>query len=265
MRRPRARVAALALALLAGAGCAPPPAPGALDRGGLEARYLAALARREAASRSIEAQLEIHPTLAGRRLPAALATLELAAPDRCRLRLAAAGGTALDAVGAGAQLWAWLPGSRSLEDLSACADSAALGDLAALVVRSALALWRPAGPDTAAGGASAIGPTTWRWREGGRMITLAVAADGSPDTVTLERDSSQVRIVYAEWMNARAARLPREYRVSSSAGAGVRCRVSRLHVGGAADSSRFARPGPRDAVPMPGCELWHLVATGAEP
>lgn len=261
-------LAAAALLALVAPGCAPPPHPAAIEAGTLRARYLEALDRRERVARSIEAQVELRAELGGRQFPGALATLDIAAPDRCRLRVAEPGGTALDAVGAGARLWAWLPGSRSLEDLTTCADSAALADLPALVVRGAAALWRPVADSAAGdgeGAAAGAAARELRWREGDRSLRVSFSADGLPDTVTLARDRSMVRIVYGEWTKAGAAQLPREYVLSSSNGARIRCRVSRLHLRSAADSTKFAVPGPRGATPATDCELWRLLANGGEP
>jgi hypothetical protein len=104
-----------------------------------------------------------------------------------------------------------------------------------------------------------------RWREGDRSLRVSFSVDGLPDTVTLARDSSSVRIVYGEWAKAGSAQLPREYVLSSSNGARIRCRVSRLRLGAAADSTKFAVPGPRGATPATDCELWRLLANGGEP
>ena len=261
------RAAALALALALGmAGCAPPPRPMPLDAGALRSRYLEELGTRESAARSLEAQLSLWTVLGERRLPGVLASLKLAAPDRCRLRVASPGGTLLDAVGSGSEVEAWLPGGRTLAEMTACADSAGIPDLPALVVRTAAALWRPVAPDSARAAAAVDPPNTLEWSESGRSIRVLMTSHGLPDTVTLSRPGGTVRIAYLAWMRSGNTRLPREFRVTAdSAHAMLRCEVSRVRLRAAPDSSDFRTPGPPDAAREPGCELWHLLVMGDSP
>jgi hypothetical protein len=259
-------LAALALTALALdlAGCAPPPKPAPLDAGALRSRYLEALSAREGAARALEAELSLWPVLGERRLPGTLASLKLAAPDRCRLRVASPGGTLLDAVGSGAELDAWLPGTRTLAEMTACAESAGITDLPALVVRTAAALWRPADGNSAR--TAADPPNTLEWSEGGRSIRVRMSSEGLPDTVTLSRAGGMVQIAYLDWMSARGTRLPREFRVTAdSARAMLRCQVSRVRLRAVADSADFRTPGPPDAAREAGCELWRMLVTGDQP
>ncbi|MGH7743057.1 MAG: hypothetical protein ACRENS_13665, partial [Candidatus Eiseniibacteriota bacterium] len=143
MRRVWVLAAASLCVELTGPSCAPGPAPQPLDAKLLGARCSSALAARERSARALTAEVSLWATLAGRKLPGVLAELSLAAPDRGRLRVSSPGGTLLDAVGTSERLRVWLPGDRTLADLTPCADSAGLGDLSALAVRAAGALWAP--------------------------------------------------------------------------------------------------------------------------
>ena len=200
-------------------------------------------------------------------MPGALAELTLAAPDRCRLRVSSPGGTLLDAVGSGQVLRAWLPSDKTLADLTACADSAGVRDLPELAVRTAAALWRPADWN-AVRRVPASGASSWlEWADAERTIRLRVTSEGLPDTVVVRgADGAAVTITYLEWMRAGSAQLPRELRVTSAdARSELRCRVSRMRIRAVADSSLFAGPGPRDAAPEDGCELWHMMKSGGDP
>jgi hypothetical protein len=105
------------------------------------------------------------------------------------------------------------------------------------------------------------------WNEAGRTVRVHVAKEGLPDTVTVTASNGgAVRVEYVEWMRAGAARVPREFHASNQGSrSSLRCRIERLRVRAAADSSDFAGPGPRDATLEPGCELWHMVSGGGGP
>ncbi|MGH3054638.1 MAG: hypothetical protein ACRDL7_06625, partial [Gaiellaceae bacterium] len=100
--------------------------------------------------------------------------------------------------------------------------------------------------------------------EPGRRLRMDLSHDGLPDSLTVKwTGGASVRIEYLEWMSAAGAKWPREFRVSNDrAGAMLRCRVSRLRVRAAADSSMFRSPGPDDASPESGCEWWHMLSEG---
>lgn len=262
----RVSAAALAFAIVSGSCAPPPPAP--LDAASIRSRYDRALEARARAARSLEAELALWPALAGRRLPGALATLMIAAPDRCRLRVQSPGGTVLEAIGAGDSLRLWLPGERRVADLTACADSAALGDLPGLVVRIAAALW--SAPEAASAPlVSEGGVTRLAWSEGDRRVRVSLTREGVPDTVAIASErGAGIHIVYSEWMRSGDVSLPREFRVTEDGARGsLRCRVSRLRVRSAAESSWFAGPGPRGASREAGCDAWRSlgVGVGAEP
>jgi hypothetical protein len=259
----RARRVAAATLALAIASCAPPPKPAPIDARALRSLYLDELGTRESAARALEAQVSLWPVIGERRLPGALASLKLAAPDRCRLHVSSPGGTVLDAVGAGGEVLAWLPGARTLADMTSCADSAGITDLPALVVRTAAALWRPASLDSLLHPASSEAAGALEWREAGRTIRVSITREGLPDTVFLSSGSGTVRITYLEWLRTGSVRLPGEFRVSAdSARATLRCVVSRVSLRPQPDSSAFRAPGPAGADREPGCELWRVLMTG---
>jgi hypothetical protein len=256
-----ATAAALALAV---ASCAPPPQPAPLNAGALRSSYLDQLGARERAARALDAQVSLWPVVGDRHLPGALASLMLAAPDRCRLHVGSPGGTVLDAVGAGGEVLAWLPGEQTLAEMTSCADSAGITDLPALVVRTAAALWRPASLDSLLYPAVADPAEALEWREAGRTIRVRITREGLPDTVFVSSGSGTVRITYVEWLRSGSVRLPGEFRVSAdSARATLRCVVSRVRLRSQPDSSAFRAPGPAGADREPGCELWRVLMTGA--
>jgi len=128
-----AAVAGLAVA----AGCAPHPA--AFPTLPVEARpaaYRAALARREALGRAVDAQLTVWaraPHVGA--LPAMNASLALAGPDAFRLRVASTFGTAFDCGARGDSIVALVPGLRLGTAADARRDSLGLRGPGALGFR----------------------------------------------------------------------------------------------------------------------------------
>ena len=140
----RRRLLAIAAAALWLAGCAPrlavPPETSFGDR---EARYRTLLSERQARAVAVDASLVVWVERAGERLPGAQAELRLAAPDRMRLRVASAFGTAIDFGLAGDSLRAYVPGWRTGLRLDAASESLRFEAPADRVVRALSATWQP--------------------------------------------------------------------------------------------------------------------------
>jgi hypothetical protein len=178
-----AAIAALAMM----ASCAPrlarPPETGIESRA---SRYRARLAEREARGVAMSATVVVWAERGGERLPGAQADLRLAAPDRMRLRIASAFGTALDLGLAGDSLRAYVPAWKTGLRLDAAAESLGFDLPGDRVVRALSATWRPP--------AEAWERAVWNdsllrvaWLEGQDSLALEVGAAGLPVQVELSR------------------------------------------------------------------------------
>ena len=223
-----AAVAGLAVA----AGCAPHPA--AVPTLPVEARpaaYRAALARREALGRAVDAQLTVWaraPHVGA--LPAMNASLALAGPDAFRLRVASTFGTAFDCGARGDSIVALVPGLRLGTAADARRDSLGLRGPGALGFRVFAAAWRP--PEQAWSAARDSGDRlTVRWHDAGGSLRLAIGPDGLPADVELESgDSLAVRTRYRGWDDHDGVAWPAVIEIESRDGElKARCRIEGTH------------------------------------
>lgn len=233
-----ARRAALAAACLAvaAASCAPPPHPGARD---LAVRYAVARDRREALLRAFgaEAIVRIDGRATGR-LPALPATLDLASPDRARLRVSGIVGVLLDVLVARDSVWAWVP-SQHLA-FAAAGDSLGLVTPALLAGRALGAAWAPpasawrdAAPDSAA--------TRLAWREGSDSLVLVVDAGARPVRGWIGRGRTGIAVRWSQWSSVGGEAFPMRAEVADDSGwVRVRLDCDEAHVAPRADDGIFA-------------------------
>ncbi len=240
MTRPRGIRALLGAALLAAiAGCARPPRPGgALDD--VAVRFAVARDHREAMLGALTGEWTVRADGRGTgRLPTLPATLELAAPDRARLRVSALVGVALDVLVTRDSLYAWIP-SRHLA-FEAPGDSLGLGSPAAFAGRVLGATWSPPREAWHAASRDSDG---WRlgWREGGDTLALRVGPDGRPREAWIGRGGRGMRVRYTQWMPLRGESFPERSELADDS-SWVRVRLDALDVRAQdrADEGWFAR------------------------
>jgi hypothetical protein len=230
-RARRATLAAVA-GLSAAAGCAPHRAPfPALPVEARPAAYRAALARREALGRAVDAQLTVWaraPRVGA--LPAMSATLALAGPDAFRLRVASTFGTAFDCGARGDSIVALVPALRLGTAADARRDTLGVRGPGALGFRVFAAAWRP--PEEAWSTARDSGDRlTLRWHDAGGSLRLAIGPDGLPADVELDSgDSLAVRTRYRDWRDHDGVAWPALIEIESrDGGLAARCRVEGTH------------------------------------
>ena len=240
-------------AMIALAGCSPMRVPIApIEPIRRVERYGAALERREARGRAVDAQVLLWAeSPVGTRLPGAEGRLLLAAPDAFRLRVASLFGTALDLGARGESLSAYVPSRRRGMVLDAIRDSLGIERPGALAFRALSATWRP--PDDAWRSA------TWDdslmrvwWREDGDTIAVAVGSAGLPAWASLARpNGAGIRVEYRAWDLGSGVAWPARFVIEDRAGAfRLSCKVSRVRFPARADSLRVAVPIPAGVVPM---------------
>jgi hypothetical protein len=228
VRHALARAALLPAALLAflAGSCGRAPRPGGtLDDAAT--RYAVARDHREALLGALAGEWTVRADGRGTgRLPTLPATLELAAPDRVRLRVSALVGTALDVLVTRDSLHAWIP-SRRLA-FAAPGESLGIGAPAAFAGRVFGATWSPPRDAWRAAGADSGG---WRvgWREGGDTLSLLVGADGRPAEAWFGRDARGVRVRYTGWTQVRGEPFPQRCELEDDS-RWVRVRLDALDV-----------------------------------
>jgi len=224
-------------------------------------RYAAALERREARARAVDAQVLLWAEApVGAKLPGAEARLLLAAPDAFRLRVASLFGTALDLGARGESLSAYVPSRRRGVMLDAIRDSLGVRRPGALAFRALSATWRP--PDDAWRSA------TWDdslmrvwWVEDGDTVAVAVGSTGLPIRASLARpNGAGVRVEYRAWDMSGGVAWPATFVILDRGGAfRISCKVSRVRFLARADSLRLAVPIPAGVVPMTLAQLRRVL------
>lgn len=213
------------LALLAGS-CARPPRPG----GALEStaeRYAVARDHREALLAALSGEWTVRADGRGTgRLPTLPALIDLAAPDRARLRVSALVGTALDVLVTRDSLYAWIPSQKLA--FAAAGEELGVGAPAAFAGRVLAATWSP--PHEAWRAATAES-ASWRlrWREGGDTLSLRVGADGRPAEAWLGHGAIGVRVRYTQWMSLKGESFPQRCELADDS-SWVRVRLDALDV-----------------------------------
>jgi hypothetical protein len=236
------------------AGCAPlrvPIAP--IEPTRRAERYMAALERREARGRAVDAEVLLWAEApVGSRLPGAEGRLLIAAPDAFRLRVGSLFGTALDVGARGESLSAYVPSRRRGMQLDARHDSLGLGAPGELAFRTLAAAWRP--PPEAWSRAAwddTLMTVSWR-RAGDDSITVAVGSAGLPAWATFDRgDGDGIRVDYQAWDMSTGVAWPGRFAIRDRRGTfRLSCKVSRMRFPASADSLRLAVPIPAGAVAM---------------
>ncbi len=240
MSRCRLVVVMIGASLLA--GCAPhlgaPPETRLEDRA---ARYHTLLSERRALAVAMNASLVMWVDRAGQRLPGVQAELRLATPDRVRLRVASAFGTALDFGLAGDSLRAYVPGWRTGLRLDAASESLGFEAPADRVVRALSATWQPPEP--------AWRKATWsdsllcvEWTEGGDSLAVAVGASGLPAWATVHpTDGPLLTARYRGWDHSGGAAWPAHVELADEPRRlRVTWRATQLHFASRPDPERLA-------------------------
>jgi len=198
MRRERVLALVLAVATLAGCGprLAQPPGGTPEDR---IARYRTLMSERQTRAVAMSASASLWVEREGERMPGAQAELRIAAPDRMRLRLFAAFGTAIDLGLYGDSLRAYVPGWKRGLWLDSASDSLGLEAPADRMVRAFSATWQP--PE------EAWSQAVWRdsllrvsWKEANDSLSLAIGANGLPALAEVAlADGPLLRVRYRAW------------------------------------------------------------------
>ncbi len=228
----------LAVVLLAAlAGCARAPRPGRpLER--VEERYAVARDHREALLGALTGEWLVRADGRGTgRLPTLPAELDLAAPDRARLRVSGLVGVAIDVLVTRDSLFAWIPSQRLA--FAGAGDTLGIGEPAAFVGRVLGATWSP--PESA-WRAAARDSADWRlaWREGEDSLALRVDRDGLPAEAWVARGGRGVRVRYTEWTHLRGEPFPQRCDLADDTGwAHVRLDATDVRAAESAEESWF--------------------------
>ena len=189
------------LALLA--GCAPKPTgPTDVTRDMVHERFDARRAGRVERVAGFEAQLLVWTRIGSDKLPGVEARVLLASPERARIRIASAFGTAADLVLRGDTAIAYVPSRRQMMRLDAVGDSLGVNDPARWVVDALTATWQP--PAEA-----------WRnadrqdslvrlvWQEEGIVRELDIGGSGLPRAARIRSENRPpLEIRYEGWTGA---------------------------------------------------------------
>lgn len=232
------------------AGCAPrlarPPESGFEER---IARYRNSVTERQARAVAMSASVSLWVERSGERLPGAQAELRLAAPDRMRLRLYAAFGTALDLGMRGDSLRAYVPAWKRGLSLDAASESLGFEAPADRMVRAFSATWEPP--------ADAWTRAVWRdsmmrvsWSEAGDSLSLGIEENGVPSWAQIATvDGSLLRVRYRGWDHAAGRPWPSHVElVDEEHDVRVTCRATQIRFASRADDGRLAvrwPPGTR--------------------
>ena len=241
-----------ALAASLFAGCAPRLAlPPELSLGDRMARYRAMVTERHVRAIAMNASLVVWVERAGDRLPGAQADLRLAAPDRMRLRISSAFGTALDLGLAGDSLRAYVPAWRTGLRLDAAAESLGMDAPADRIVRALSATWEPP--------AEVWTRAVWQdsilkvsWVESGDSLALAIVSSGLPAWAELAPASgSRLRVSYRAWDRSSGTAWPSHVELGDEEhDLRIVCRATQIRFATQADAERLAVRWPRGTVPV---------------
>ncbi len=181
-RRVRGRRAMRRFVLLAGvalaAGCAPKATPPAeVTRDMVRERFESRRAGRLERAAGLEAQLLVWTRIGSDKLPGMEARVLLASPERARIRIASAFGTAADLVLRGDSAVAYIPSRREVVRVDAAGDSLGVRDPARWLVSALTATWDPpADAWSAADRRDSVVRVTWR--EPGMVRELDIGGSG---------------------------------------------------------------------------------------
>ena len=228
MKSLRAAPALAGIVLLAAlaASCGRPPRPGRL-LDGAEVRYAEAREHREALLAALTGEWTVRAEGRGiGHLPTLPVAIDLAAPDRARMRVSAIVGVALDVLVTRDSLMAWVPSQR----LAFAAPGESLGFLspAEWAGRVLGATWAPPPEAWRAASADSDG---WSiaWREGPDTLVLRVDRDGRPSEQRVARAGRGLTVRWSRWAPVRGEPFPERVEVADDS-ATVRVRMDALDV-----------------------------------
>lgn len=255
--------AVAAIAALAGS-CAPPhgPAP-AVDA--LAARYGSGRDLRAAALHAYTAQLVVRAD--GRmvgRVPALIANVAVAFPQRLKVRASWLLGTAFEMVAQDDSIFAWVPSQHAGVTLGGAGERLGVRAPVALVCRALGAAWEP---PAAAWRAAVVDSTGWTlaWLEDGDSLQMHLGADALPTQVRLAREGAQVRVRYTSWQTWRSAPWPQRMEFADGSGwARIRIEMDQPHMARQPDPRWFALRVPREARIVDWRDLRSLLGLSGE-
>lgn len=232
----------LGLAISMMGGCAPrlarPPEGTPEDR---MSRYRSALSERQERAVAMSASVSMWVERSGERMPGAQAELRLAAPDRLRLRLFAAFGTAIDLGLDGDSLRAYVPGWKRGLWLDAASESLGFDAPADRMVRAFSATWDPP--------AEAWTRVVWRdsllrvsWKDADDSLSVAIGASGLPSWAEIApADGPVLRVSYRGWDHASGKPWPSYVELlDEQHDLRVSCRATTIRFASRADDERLA-------------------------
>jgi hypothetical protein len=262
-------MALLALATAA-TGCARRAVtPAELTQDALRERHDTRLAARRTAAGGVEAEVFVWARLADRKLPGAQARLLLGAPDRARVRVASAFGTALDLTFIGDSARVWLPAARAVLALDAAGESLGVREPGRWLVRAMSADWDPpAAAWTRAARADSFAVLSWV-ESGGESLEVRVAGTGLPRTVRRAvRGDTPVRMEYEGWQSAGGAWWPVRGTLAAESGRwNIQWRLTQPRFVAAPGAGRFHINVPRDATRLTLDDVRRVIddTVGGEP
>jgi hypothetical protein len=239
------------------ASCAPrlarPPEVGFETRAH---RYQSRLEERRARGVAMSAALTMWAEHGGDALPGARADLQVAGPDRMRLRVASPFGTALDLGFAGDSLQAYVPAWKTGLRLDAAAESLGVANPGDRVVRALCATWDPP-PEAWDRAAWEDSLLRVAWADGEDSLAMAVGAAGLPAWVELSgAGRSALRASYRAWDSSSGVAWPALTELKDESGSfRLVWRATLVRFRPRPDLERLAVRWPRDASRLTLAEL----------
>jgi hypothetical protein len=235
------------LALLA--GCAPKPiTPVEVTRDLVRERFDARRVSRLERATGFEAQLLVWTRIGSDKLPGVEARVLLASPERARIRVASAFGTAADLVLRGDTAIAYVPSRRQMMRLDTVGDSLGVNDPARWLVAALTATWDP--PAEAWGSASRQDSMVrLSWREEGFIRELDIGGSGLPRAARIRSEAGvPLEIRYEGWIGAGGTSWPARGTLAPGDGRwSASWRLERHRPIPAPDPSRFQLNPPASA------------------
>lgn len=229
----------VALAVIA--GCAPKAAPPVdVTRDAVRERFDSRRASRVERAAGLEAQLLIWTRIGDDKLPGFEARVLLANPERARIRVASAFGTAADLVLRGDTAIAYVPARKQMVRVDAVGDSLGVPDPARWLVSAMTATWNPPAEawSTADRQDSVVRVS---WSEGGWTRELDIGGSGLPRAARVRpQNGVPIEIRYDGWIGAGGTSWPaRGTLAPSDARWSANWRLERHRPIGPPDPSRF--------------------------
>lgn len=223
------------------AGCAPrPTAPVDVTRDMVHERFDARREGRIARAAGFEAHLLVWTRIGSDKLPGVEARVLLASPERARIRIASAFGTAADLVLRGDTAIAYVPSRREMVRVDTAGDSLGVRDPARWLVSALTATWDP--PDDAWKAADRRDSLVRvSWSEDGWVRELDIGGSGLPRAARVRQENGvPLEIRYEGWTGAGGASWPARGTLAPGDGRwSASWRLERHRPIAAPDASRF--------------------------